>query len=162
MQELKHFEYQDDEADVYQENIREHIASVIAQEIDSGNTGAVVTSDPDAVDGYYLVKWSGNSYKDQDTGELVCDGYFLNPVGRAQKWYTPSALPSRSVVKHVMLANLLMEGITDSNQPPNTSNIRQAAAKGALKISMESDDFIFGEIYLRDKWEDPEYEDEDD
>ena len=55
-----------------------------------------------------------------------------------------------------------MEGITDSNQPPNTSNRRQAAAKGALKISKESDDFIFGEIYRQDKLEDPEYEDEDD
>ena len=75
-----YLEYQDDEADLYRENIREHIASVIAQEIDSGNTGAVVTSDPDAVDGYYLVKWSGPPYIDQDTGELVCDGYFLNPV----------------------------------------------------------------------------------
>ena len=76
MQELKHFEYQDNEADLYQENIRDHIASVIAQEIDSVNTGAVVTSDPDAVDGYYLVKWSGTPYTDQDKGELVCDGYF--------------------------------------------------------------------------------------
>ena len=93
---------------------------------------------------------------------MVCDGYFLNPIGRAPKWYTPSALPSRSVVKHFVLANVLMEGITDSNQLPNTSNRRQAAAKGALKNSKESDDFIFGEIYRRDKMEDPEYEDEDD
>ena len=66
------------------------------------------------------------------------------------------------MVKHVVLANVLMEGITDSNKPPNTFNRRQAAEKGALKISKESDDFIFGEIYRRDKLEDPEYEDEDD
>ena len=71
-----YFEYQDDEADLYRENIREHIVSVIAQEIDSVNTGAVVTSYPDAVDGYYLVKWSGTPYTYQDTGELVFDGYF--------------------------------------------------------------------------------------
>ena len=38
-----YFEYQDDETDIYRENIREHIASVITQDIGSGNTGAVVT-----------------------------------------------------------------------------------------------------------------------
>ena len=71
-----YYEYQDDEADLYRENIREHIASIIAQQIDSVNTGTVVTSDPGAVDGYYLVKWSGTPYTDQDTAALVCDWYF--------------------------------------------------------------------------------------
>ena len=55
-----------------------------------------------------------------------------------------------------------MEGITYSNQPPNISNRIQADAKGALKISKESYNFIFGEMYRRDKLEDPEFEDEDD
>ena len=151
--------FQDDDGDLFREGIRDHICAIVSEDIKVGCYGAVVTIDKDA-DGYYLVKWTGTPYTDQETGELVCDGLFLNPVGRARKWYTLSSLLSRSLVKHVVLAKVVMEGITDQNQLPKACNRRQAAAKGALKISKASDDFIFAETYRRDQLEDPVREDE--
>lgn len=67
------------------------------------------------------------------------------------------SLPSRSLVKHVFLANVEMEGIADKNKLPRTFNRKQADANGDLKISKQSDDFNFGEIYCRDNIENPVY-----
>ena len=50
-----------------------HVTTIVAEEIKEGSVSAVVTSD-EAADGYSLVKWSGTSYTDQETGELLCEG----------------------------------------------------------------------------------------
>ena len=150
-------EYQDDDADLFRKEVREHITAVIAREIDVGKYGAVVTSDEDA-DGYYLVKWTSTPYTDQESGQLVCDANYLNRVGRAPKWYTGSDLSDKHVLQHVVLGDVTMEEISGTNPLPNTCDKLLAQAKAALKVSKESDDFIFEEIHRRDALEDPEYE----
>ena len=56
----------------------------------------------------------------------------------------------------------MMKEISDINPLPNTCDKSQAKGKAALKVSKESDDFIFEEIHRRDALEDPEYEYVDD
>ena len=46
------------------------------------------------------------------------------------------------------------------NPLPCGCNQQQASLQGAIKISTESDDFIFDEVHRRDQLEDPEYGDE--
>ena len=153
------YQYQDDEANLLRQQIRNHITLRIVDDIEEGFIGGVVTSDPDA-DRYYLIRWSGTPYTDQESGELVCDGKHLNPVRRAPKWYTNSEDADTVLVKHVVLGKVTMEEISDSNPLPNSCNKRKATSMGALKISKKSDDFMFNEIHRRDGLEDPDFEDE--
>ena len=152
------FEYIDDKANFLRKDIRNYITLKIVNDIEDGYIGAVITSDEDA-DGYYLIKWSGTPYTAQDSGELVCDGKYLNPVGRAPKWYTTSEDADTILVQHVVLGKVIMEEISASNPLPKTCNRRKATSMGALKISQQSDDYIFDEIHRRDALEDPEFED---
>jgi hypothetical protein len=69
--------------------------------VEKDNVGAFRTEDPDA-DGYYLVKWSSQPYRLEEScelteyhpplfvpkGELVANAVYLNPVARAPQWYT--------------------------------------------------------------------------
>ena len=82
------------------------------------------------------------------------------PVGRAPKWYTPGEDSDVVLVKHVVLGKVKMEEISKTNPIPRSANRKQAQSMGALKISTESDDFIFDEIHRRDRLEDGEFEDE--
>ena len=50
-----------------------------------------------------------------------------------------------------------MEVISDTNKLPNNCNKTEATEKGAIKISKDSDDFIFDETFRRDRLEDPDY-----
>ena len=52
---------------------------------------------------------------------------------------------------------MLCREISDTNKLQNNSNKTAATEKGAMKISKDSDDFIFDEIFRRDRLEDPEY-----
>ena len=82
------------------------------------------------------------------------------PVGRAPKWYTPGEDPDVVLLKHVVLGKVKMEDISKTNPIPRSANKKKAESMGALKISSESDDFIFDEIHRRDRLEDEEFEDE--
>ena len=61
------------------------------------------------------------------------------------------------MVKHVVLAEVGMQEISDTKKPKNNFNKTSATEKGAMKISKDPDDFIFDEIFRRDRLEDPEY-----
>ena len=136
-------------------SIRYHITDIVGEEIRNGLIGAIVTIDPD-VDGYYLVKCTGTPYTSEDTAELVCDGIYLTKVGGSPKWYTITALPAiEHMVKHVVLAEVGMQEISDTNKLQNNFNKTSATEKGAMKISKDSDYFIFDEIFRRDRLEDP-------
>ena len=82
------------------------------------------------------------------------------PVGRAPKWYTPGEDSDVVLVKHVVLGKVEMEEFSDTNPIPRSANRKKAESMGALKISKESDDYIFDEIHRRDRLEDEEFEDE--
>ena len=77
----------------------------------------------------------------------------------APKWYTPGEDPDVVLVKHVVLGRVQMEEFSDTNPIPRSANRKQAESLGAMKISTESDDFIFDEIHRRDRLEDEEFED---
>ena len=90
----------------------------------------------------------------------MCSGKDLLSMGRAPKWYTPGEDPDVVLVKHVVLGRVKMEELSESNPIPRSPNRKQAESLGALKISSESDDYIFDEIHRRDRLEDEEFEDE--
>ena len=56
------------------QQIRNHITLKVANNIEEGYIGTVVTSDADG--GYYLIKWTGTPYTDQEFGELICVGEY--------------------------------------------------------------------------------------
>ena len=64
------------------------------------------------------------------------------------------------LVKHVVLGKVKMEEFSKTNPIPRSANKKKAESMGALKISTESDDYIFDEIHRRDRLEDEEFEDE--
>ena len=156
--EAGYFEYQKEEAELLREDTMGHLTAMVAEEIKEGSVGAVVTSD-EAADGFYLVKWSGTPFTDQETGELLCEGKYFHRVGGTTKWYTPGTHVETIVVKFVVLADVVMEAVSGTNPLPRGCNQQQASLQGAMKISTESDDFIFDEIHRRDQLEDPEYGD---
>ena len=89
---------------------------------------------------------------------MVCEGIYLTKVGGAPKWYTITALPAiEHMVKHVVLAEVVMQEITETNKLQNNCNKTAATEKGAMNTSKDSYDFIFDEIFRRDRLEDPEY-----
>ena len=59
------------------------------------------------------------------------------------------------MVKHVVLSEVVMQEISDTNKLQNNRNKTSATEKGAMKISKDSDDYIFDEIFRRDRLEDP-------
>jgi len=152
---MNYFSYQKEEGNLLKLQIRNHITLKVANDIEEGYIGgAVVTSDKDADGGYYLIKWTGTPYTDQESGELVCPGDYLMPVGRAPKWYTPGEDSDVVLVKHIIVGKVKMEEFSETNPIPRSANRKKAESMGALKISTESDDFIFDEIHRRDRLED--------
>ena len=81
-------------------------------------------------------------------------------VGRAPKWYTPGEDQDVVLVKHAVLGKVKMEEFSETNPIPRSTNKKKAELLGMLKISTESDDYIFDEIQKRDRLEDEEFEDE--
>ena len=119
----------------------------------------VINIDDDAPNGYYLVEWVSLPYTCQDTGDLLCDGRYLNPVPCAPFWYTPSNLePDTHNVKNVLFGNVMMEGISDTNTLPNTCDVVGATAKGAMKVNAEEHGYILEVRRQRDSFENPIYD----
>jgi len=148
----------------------ETMAETIGRNIVVGNFGAQVADDCDAKEGYYIVEWIGMPYTDQESGELVCDAHYLYPVGRSSRWYTKSLEVAKIELKYVASADVKLENISDVNPLPqrmNKSERNKAKEMNALRISNESFEFLFEEIYSRESLaleEFPELEgsDEDD
>ena len=65
------------------------------------------------------------------------------------------------LVKHVGLGKVKMEEFSETNPVSRSANKKKAEKLWALKISSESDDFIFDENHRRERLEDEMEEDED-
>jgi hypothetical protein len=138
------------------------IATRMAERVTDGGVGVFQTEDPDA-DGYYLVKWTTSPYTLQDdqllqeyeppqlvkAGELVCQGNYFNPVGRARLWYTPSGVPTTVRMQQVIAPDLALLSISNQNKLPNTCNKREATKIGAKRISNKDHDLFLDEINRR-------------
>ena len=150
--------FMDDEADLFRAELQEALADSMALDIQPQKIGAIVVDD-DSTDGYYLVQWIGLPYTCQETGDLLCEGRYLNPVPRAKLWYTQSDLaPDIHNVKHVVFADIQMEKVSDSNPLPRTCDVSTATGKGAMKISVDEHHLILEEITRRGSLEDPNYD----
>jgi hypothetical protein len=80
------------------------LSSNIAADVAIGGYGAIVF-------GYWIIEWTSESYTCQDTGRLVCNGYYLNPVGGAPKWWTPSGDAETIPLVHIVMADVQMDPI---------------------------------------------------
>jgi hypothetical protein len=127
----------------------------MAETIKEQNYGAVMTED-DNTNGYYLVRWASEPYASQEVtdewaiGELVCDGTYLNPVGRARNWYTQGEDSVTLRVQHVVAANLQLEKPSDQVRLRSACNRTEALKKGATRLSDDSHMTILDEIDRRD------------
>ena len=71
----------------------------IVRDISENYYDTISVIDKNSDSGYYLVKWTSESYTlqySQKLGkyfikidELVCDAVYLNPLANFNKWYTP-------------------------------------------------------------------------
>jgi hypothetical protein len=139
----------DDVADA-QQDVLEGLTKRVGEEIIQGGYGAVLTEDEET-HGYYVVTWTSDPYTSQDeNAELVCDAKFLNPVGRAPLWYTPSSINTVFLLQHVVAGNLVLLEPSSIVALPNTCNRREATSKKAKRLSDESHEEILDEINRRE------------
>jgi hypothetical protein len=132
-------------------------AESLCVEVD--NVGAFRTEDPDA-DGYYLVKWSSQPYRLEESrelteyhpplfvpqGELVADAVYLNLVPRAPRWYTPVEMCTTVRLQQVIVASLTLHDESEGSRLPNSCNKTEARRKGALKLSEPDHGRLLDEI----------------
>jgi hypothetical protein len=131
------------------------LSSNIAANIEIGGYGAIVTSDPEARDGYWMVEWTSESYTCQETGKLVCDGFYLNEVKRGPKWWTPSGQAVTIPLLNIVMSDVKMDPIEVGRNMPSSSHVNkvQCLEKEALRVEEESHSYIFDEIFRRETLE---------
>ena len=81
------------------QNANRNIYLNIVRSISEKDYCAISTIDKNTEGGYYLVKWTSDSYNFQYShklgkyvikdGELVCDAVYLNPLDNFNQRYTP-------------------------------------------------------------------------
>jgi hypothetical protein len=69
-----------DDVDAAREEVLVLLTSNIAANVVIKGYGAIVTDDDNTRDGFWMIEWTTEPYTCQDTGMLVCDGYYLNEV----------------------------------------------------------------------------------
>ena len=143
-----------DDIDAAKEEVLVSLSSTISEGIVEGHYGAVVTEDPKAPDGYWIVEWTSIPYTDQATGNLVADALYLNTVDYAPKWWTRSVQETKVKINNVVLADVKMIEIKkkepNKNMPPTSCNVKACLRIKALKIDDYDDNHIFEEIPRRD------------
>jgi hypothetical protein len=145
------------------------IVTQMAEAIQEGSYGAVMTEDEDT-HGYYIVRWASVPFASQEDtdewmiGELICDATYHNPVGRARNWYTAGDDCVTIRVQHVVAADLELQKPSNQIKLPSTCNRREALNKKATRLSDDSHLRILDEINRRDilDYEEDEEEESDD
>jgi hypothetical protein len=154
-----------EEIEQAQTMVLKSIAARYGEEIQEGNFGAFMMSDP-ATEGYYLVQWSSAPYTLQSDsfldkynpplllgqGELVCDAEYCNKVLHAKHWYTPPQANSSTVVRlqQVKASEISLVGTTGARLP-NTCDRKTAEKMNAQKVSDEDQEAILEEIGMRER-----------
>jgi hypothetical protein len=141
-----------DDVDDARDKVLVSLSSNIAANVEIGGYGAIVTSDENALFGYWMIEWTSEPYTYQDTGRLVCDGYYLNPVGGAPKWWTPSGDAKTIPLVHIVMADVQMDPIEKGRNMSSSTHVnkRDMLDKEALRIEEDSHDYIFNEIFRRE------------
>ena len=100
------------------EHVLQGITQAAADEIEYNNAGAFQISNCNT-HGYYIVKWTGNAYTQQEKykchafnnpfiipeGELFCPAKFMTPLEKTSHWYheTNEAIPIMVKLKQVVM-----------------------------------------------------------
>ena len=80
-----------------------------------GNIGAVSTDD-ETTEGYYLVEFSSEVSTGQNqSGTLLCDGYWLESIPGTRKWFTRSEISTTVHCSNVVCAKIEMLPVSPSN-----------------------------------------------
>ena len=153
--EVDHAKANLDDVDIAREDVLVSLSSNIAATIEIGGYGAIVTNDEAARDGYWMVEWTSESYTCQETGRLVCDGFYLNEVPGGPQWWTPSGLAVTTPLVNVVMADVKMDPIEVGRNVPSSSHVnrRQCLEKEALRVEVDSHDYIFDEMFRRERLE---------
>ncbi|OEU12086.1 hypothetical protein FRACYDRAFT_244336 [Fragilariopsis cylindrus CCMP1102] len=132
-----------DDVDAARDDILVSLSSNIAANIEIGGYGAVVTSDPEARDGYWMVEWTSESYTCQET------------VKRGPKWWTPSGQAVTIPLLNIVMSDVKMDPIDVGRNMPSSSHVNevQCLEKEALRVEEESHSYIFDEIFRRETLE---------
>ena len=124
--------------------------------------------DDESTNGYYVLQWTSELYTLQEdkemegytppitaqTGDIVCDAVFLNPVPFAKYQYTPIKIGVGNVtviLKQVLLPNMTMMNIDKINPLPKRCKKREAIKLVSQRMSNEDIDELLEEIYRRYK-----------
>ena len=143
---------EEDDVDEAHQEVLHHVTTAIAQNVVVGEIGAVATVDEDALDGYFLFEFTSLPYTDQAAGVLKCDGNWLYSLPQAKNWFTKSVVPVSVDLLNVVLTGVSMMAYSPGNMPPSRAN-KGGSAKDALKLCVDSHNFILDEITRRERLE---------
>ena len=149
-----------DEEDVVEirEDTLTYMATSLASSVEVGNIGALGFEKDDqkkndeTVEDYYLVEFIGKPYLEQRTGAWLVDCCWLLSVPRARHWYTKSKQPKTVNMMHIVATDVRMNPSSPTNMIPKSVR-KRAEQQNAIKISLESHDFIMDEISRRERLE---------
>lgn len=149
-----------DEIDAVFEDVMQHHEAMALGNIASNNFGAIETADPEATDGYYLIKWIGDPYTLQEdtyvegykkgklpAGSTVCRGVYFFEVAGARKWYCPPPIVTDNhkkifPIRYVVNTNVQVFSIGENGATlPNGLEKwlkQRATILGAVKITDDS------------------------
>ena len=127
----------------------------LAQTIEVGNIGAVITEDERARYGFWIVKWTSEPYTDQETGELRCDFLYFEDCKGAPKWFHPTETEDSELVRLVVGTNLELIPIDRRKNWPkgNQCNKSSMERRNAMRLPDENKNKMFDEIYIRNSIE---------
>jgi hypothetical protein len=153
--EVDHNKANMDDVDAARDEVLVSLSSNIAANVEIGGYGAIVTEDVKADFGYWMIEWTTEPYTCQDTGRLVCDGYYLNPVPGAPKWWTPSGAAETIPLVHIVMADVQMDPIEKGRNMPSSTHVnkKEMLKNEALRIEEDSHDYIFDEMFRRETLE---------
>ena len=145
----------DDDAELAKAETLVSLTTNLAQTIEIGNFGAIISEDPGAKDGFWIVRWTSEPYADQETGELMCDCDYYNYCTGAPRWFSLSDDDDSVFVTHIVKADLKLLPMDRATNWPRGHQvcIKDMERKKAVKMSDEDFDIIFDEIHNRQRVE---------
>jgi hypothetical protein len=123
--EVDHDQANIDDVDAARDEVLVSLSLNIAANVEIGGYGAIVASDENAEFGYCMIEWTSEPYTCQDTGRLVCNGYYLNPVGGAPKWWTPSSDAKKIPLVHIVMADVQMDPIEKGRNMSSSTHVNR-------------------------------------
>ena len=164
------------EEEVAKKTITDDLSVFMSQDIKVGGYGAMAVDE--GVNGYYIVRWTGEPYILQERvvfteyeppmilepGELVCDAEYLNAVGNSKYWYTHPvdeegkrvSLKTTVRLIHIVAPDLELHPFSANNNrfPANMARTvktqAQQGAKNPMRVSIQDHDDIVNEIVRRE------------